>query len=82
MSQLLSLESINQLTGCIEKKNIQLKKKKDEFKNDPSKCYSCRGIGTIFLSDYTYGSSCSECCCNNCGEFHGDCECKYCKKCN
>jgi hypothetical protein len=65
---------------CIEKEKIQIKKKKDKFKKDRSKCFACRGSGTSYWSDDCYGS-CLECCCINCGEFDDECECKYCKKC-
>ena len=75
MTQLLSLEAINKLTKVFEKK-MQLLKKQDDFESATSKCYACRGIGTIFLSDYTYGSSCWNCVCNSCEEFYDDCECK------
>jgi len=65
---------------CIETEKIQIKKKKDKFKKDRSKCCSCGGSGTSYWSDDCYGS-CLECCCINCGEFDDECECKYCKKC-
>jgi hypothetical protein len=65
---------------CIEKEKIQLKKKKDNFKKDRSKCCACGGSGKSYWSDDCYGS-CLECCCINCGEFDDECECKYCKKC-
>ena len=65
---------------CIEKEKIQLKKKKDKFKKDRSKCYACAGSGRSYWSDDCYGS-CLECCCINCTKFDDECECKYCKKC-
>ena len=65
---------------CIEKEKVQIKKKKDKFKKDRSKCFACGGSGTSYWSDDCYGS-CLECCCIDCGEFNDECECKYCKKC-
>lgn len=66
---------------CIEKEKIQIKKKKDNFKKDRSKCDNCRGSGRSYFDDCDYYTSCGICCCINCGEFDDECECKYCKKC-
>ena len=54
---------------CIETEKIQIKKKKDKFKKDRSKCFACGGSGRSYWSDDCYGS-CLECCCINCGKFN------------